>query len=96
MRIEWLHKALDSLDEEAAWIAADNPEAARIVVQRIVSAVNLLPGNPALGRPGRIDGTRELVVPDTPYLAPYRVRPRLKRIEILRIFHTARRPPTHW
>jgi toxin ParE1/3/4 len=33
-----------------------------------------------------------LVVPDTRYIVPYRVRPRLQRIEILRIFHTSRRP----
>ena len=45
----------------------------------------LLIDHPSLGRAGRVPGTRELVVPDTPYLVPYRVRG--MRIEILRIFH---------
>lgn len=96
MRIRWLSQALQDLDDEAEYIAQDNPAAARYVVQRIVDAINLLPGNPALGHPGRIHGTRELVVPDTRYIVPYRFRPRLQRIEILRIFHTSRKPPRRW
>lgn len=96
MQVRWLKKALQNLDDEADYIAQENPEAARFVVQRIVDAVSLLPGNPALGHAGRIHGTRELVVPDTRYIVPYRVRPRLQRIEILRIFHTSRKSPKHW
>lgn len=93
MQVRWLNKALQNLDDEAGYIAQEDPLAAKLVVQRIVDAVNLLPGNPALGHTGRIHGTRELVVPDTCYIVPYRVRPDLQRIEILRIFHTSRKPP---
>jgi len=93
MQIKWLNKALKNLDDEAEYIAKDDPAAARRVVQRIVDAVLQLPDNPALGHPGRIHGTRELVVPDTRYIVPYRVRLRLGRIEILRVFHTSRRLP---
>lgn len=96
MEVRWLRKALKNLDDEAAYIAKDNPDAAREVVARIVRAVTLLPGNPALGHPGRLPGTRELIVPGTRYLIPYRVRPRLARIEILRVFHASRRLPEHW
>ncbi|ABA56968.1 Plasmid stabilization system [Nitrosococcus oceani ATCC 19707] len=91
-----MNKALQNLDAEAAYIAQDNPAAARRVVQTIVDAINLLSDNPALGRPGRVPGTRELVVADTHYLVPYRVRPRLQQIEVLRVFHTSRRLPEHW
>ncbi|WP_370301278.1 type II toxin-antitoxin system RelE/ParE family toxin [Alkalimarinus coralli] len=52
-----------------------------------------MPENPAPGHSGRIHGARELVIPNTRYIVPYRVRPRLHRIEILRIFHTSRRLP---
>ena len=96
MQVKWLRKALQNLDDEAEYIAQEDPAAARLVVQHIVKAIKLLQDNPALGHPGRIHGTRELVVPDTRYIVPYRVRPRLQRIEILRIFHTSRRPPKRW
>lgn len=96
MRIKWLRKALENLDNEAEYIAREDPEAARLVVRRILDAFNQLPDQPALGHPGRIHGTRELVVPGTRYIVPYRVRARLKRIEILRIFHTSRRLPKRW
>jgi toxin ParE1/3/4 len=47
--------------------------------------------NPKLGAPGRIPGTRELVIPKTPYIVPYRVRG--TKIEIARVYHTSRRWP---
>jgi len=93
MQVKWLKKALQNLDDEAKYIAEEDPATAQRVVQRIIDAVNLLPDNPALGHPGRIHSIRELVVPDTRYIIPYRVRPRLNRIEILRVFHASRRLP---
>ena len=96
MQVKWLGKALQNLDDEADYIARQNPTAAKLVVQRIFDSVNLLPDNPAMGNPGRIHGTRELIVPGTRYIIPYRVRPRLNRIEILRVFHTSRRLPRRW
>ena len=96
MQVRWLAEALRNVDAEAEYIARNNPTAARAVVRRIYDATRLLSDNPALGRPGRIHGTRELVVPGTRYLIPYRVRPRLNRIEVLRVFHTSRRPPRRW
>ena len=53
MQIKWLAKALKNLDDEAEFIASEDLTAARLVVQRIVSAVNLLAETPNLGRPGR-------------------------------------------
>ena len=58
MRIEWLRKALRNLDDEATFIAADDPVAARLVVQRVLDAVAQLSEQPGLGRPGRVPGTR--------------------------------------
>ena len=96
MQIKWLSKALQNLNNEANYIAQDDPAAAQLVVQRVFDAVNLLPNNPALGHVGRIHGTRELVVSNTRYVIPYRVRPQLNRIEILRVIHTSRRLPKRW
>ncbi len=91
MRVRWLRTALANLDEEAAYIAKDDPSAAGRVVLRILRAVELLKKNPALGRVGRVAGTRELVVADTAYIIPYRVRG--DAVEILRVFHSARKWP---
>jgi len=96
MQVKWLRKALQNLDDEAAYIAKDDPQAAQLVAQRIIQTVSLLSENPSLGHPGRLPGTHELVIPKTRYIVPYRVRPRLQRIEILRIFHTSRKQPERW
>lgn len=94
MQIRWLRTALRNLDEEATYIAADDPQAARLVVERVLNAVEVLASQPALGRPGRVPGTRELVVGNTRYLVPYRVRGQV--VEVLRVFHTSRRPLQRW
>ena len=94
MQIKWLNKALKNLEDEAEYIAKDDPVAAKVVVQRIVDTVNLLSDNPTMGHPGRIHDTRELVIANTRYIVPYRVRSRLKCIEILRVFH-ASHPETY-
>ena len=94
MRIRWLRIALRNLDAEASYIARDAPGAAHVVVQRVLDAVAALAEQPALGRPGRVAGTRELMVPNTRYLVPYRVRG--QTVEVLRVFHTPRRLPQQW
>lgn len=70
--------------------------AAQFIVQKTFDSVNLLPDNPAMGKSGRLHGTRERVVAGTRYIIPYRVRPRLNRIEILRVFHASRHLPERW
>lgn len=94
MRVRWLRNALRNLDEEAAYIAADDAASARRVVQRVLDAVAMPADQPGIGRPSRVPGTRELVVLKTRYLVPYRVRG--GTIEILRVFHTSPRPPRNW
>ncbi len=91
LEIRWLKRALVNLDVEAAFIALDNPAAAARLVDTIARSVELLAQHPGLGRPGRVEGTRELVVANTPYLVPYRVRNNV--VEILRVFHGARKWP---
>jgi addiction module RelE/StbE family toxin len=90
--IVWSSRALQHLQALRAFIAKDNPSAARDVGAAILAAVDLLADQPGLGRPGRVRGTRELIVPGTPYLIPYRVRD--NRLEIVAIFHGRRRWPS--
>jgi plasmid stabilization system protein ParE len=94
MKVRWLRTALRNLDEEASYIAADDPAAARLVVARVLQAVAQLADQPGLGRPGRVPSTRELVVARTRYIVPYRVK--REAVEILRVFHTSRRLPKRW
>ena len=89
MRVRWLRTALSNLVAEAEYISKDNPAAAVHTVQTIVASVERLSRFPALGRPGRVLGTRELVVSGTSYIVPYRVRG--NTVEILRVFHAARK-----
>lgn len=93
MRVRWLRRALANLGEEAQYIAVDNPPAARTVTT-IFAAVDRLARHPAMGRSGRVPGTRELVVSGTPYVIPYRVRGGV--LEVLRAFHAARQWPSEF
>lgn len=58
-------------------------------VKRIMAGVARLPAHPAIGRPGRIPETRELVIP--PYIVAYRVKD--STIQVLRVLHSAREWP---
>ena len=90
-RIRWTERALRRLDQIGAFIEKDNPTAAAQVVVRIVSVVDNLAEHPAMGRVGRVKGTRELVLADIPYTIPYRVVG--DEIEILTVMHAAQRWP---
>jgi toxin ParE1/3/4 len=88
----WSPEAIADLAALRAHIAQDDPAAARRIALHILHNVEaLLPNHPGMGRPGRVPGTRELVIPKTPFIVPYRVEG--DRIQILRVFHGARRWP---
>ena len=91
MTVVWSPLAISHLADLRAHIARDHPEAAGRVAMALLSAVDHLAAFPNLGRPGRVSGTRELVVPDTPYVIPYRVRG--ARLEIVAVFHGRQRWP---
>ncbi|MBW6512631.1 MAG: type II toxin-antitoxin system RelE/ParE family toxin [Desulfuromonadaceae bacterium] len=93
MKIRWLDAAVDDLVELRDYIGRDNQQAAQEISRRLRDAINALPAHPAMGRPGRLYETRELVIPGSPYIIPYRVRD--NTIEILRVLHTARQWPQH-
>lgn len=90
-RVRWLRRALENVEIEARYVARDSPAAAQRQVATIADAVERLADFPSSGRSGRVEGTRELVVPGTPYIIPYRVRS--GTVEILRVFHASRKWP---
>jgi toxin ParE1/3/4 len=69
----------------------DNSGAVRRILASLVASIDALRDHPNLGKPGRLTGTRELVVGGTPYVVPYRVLG--DDVEILAVFHGARRWP---
>lgn len=91
MQVKWLRRALESLDDEAAYIAEDNPRVAAEFVLHVRNSAAMLAIHPDMGRPGRISGTREFVITRFPYILTYRVRN--GAVEVLRVFHTARKWP---
>ena len=91
MIIVWSPRAVDHLTHLRSHIARDDPKAATRVAGSLLEAVGRLAELPNLGRPGRVAGTRELVVPGTPHVIPYRVRG--DRLEVIAVFHTRQKWP---
>ena len=69
MRLVWARYALDDRGTIFSNIERENPRAAVHADEDIVRAVRRLLDFPESGRPGRIAGTRELVIPRTPFIA---------------------------
>ena len=88
MRVRWLTRATESLIAAHDYIAQNNPGAAREFFRHVLASVDQLAQHPQTGRPGRVHGTRELVLPRYPYIVPYRVKS--NEVQILRVLHTSR------
>ncbi len=92
IKIFWTELAAADLDQIEQFISRDNPNAALQQVIRIIEVVETRIGHlPRMGKPGRIEGTREQVVSNIPYIIIYRFRQEM--VEILRILHAARQWP---
>ena len=87
MRLEWSIFAQTDRDAIFDYIEEDSPQAAITVDDRIRVQVGRLARYPESGRPGRVAGTRELVIRRTPYVAAYRIAG--DTVRILRVLHGA-------
>ncbi len=76
MRVVWLDSALTDLEEIADYIARNSPAAAARLIQGAFDAVDGLADYPELGRRGRVDDTRELVVLKGRYIVAYHIEGR--------------------
>ena len=93
-RLEWTPLAERDLRHAFRFIAQDGEAAARRVVQKIFAQAKYLRVYPSMGRPGRVIGTRELVISGTPLILVYRIEGPV--IQIISIMHGARAWPEHF
>lgn len=91
MLLKWTVTALRDLREAGDYIAADNPQAANKMAQRVLEAAESLLEYPHIGREGRLSDSREAVVTGTPFIVVYRLRS--PTVQILRVLHHARQWP---
>lgn len=88
--VEWSSAARADLLAIVDYISDDNPDAAQRLKDDIETKAAQLPARPALYRPGRIAGTREMVVRAN-YIIVYAADALVVRI--LRILHAAQQWP---
>lgn len=89
--LRWTREAIADREAIYEYIEADNPAAALALDERLADRAGRLLDHPALGRPGRVAGTRELVVHRT-YILVYDIADGVVRV--LRVLHAARQWPT--
>ena len=94
MDVVWRRSAVNDLEAIQQFIAEENPGAAARVYLRIRAATSRLADYPDLGRAGRVDRTRELVLGGLPYIVVYRIVDR--QVRILAIVDTSRRWPRYF
>lgn len=91
MKIVWSLLAISDREAIFDYIEADSPRAAARIDDQIEAQMDQLPTFPESGRPGRVVGTRELVVQQTPYLAAYQIEG--DTVRLLRVLHGAQQWP---
>ncbi|MGA8270125.1 MAG: type II toxin-antitoxin system RelE/ParE family toxin [Candidatus Sulfotelmatobacter sp.] len=95
MNIVWTRRAARHLQAAYEyWARESSATAADKMLERVFSGVELLENQPEMGRPGRVPGTRELVLVPTPFLIAYRVR--RDSVEIVAFLHGTRKWPGHF
>ena len=91
MKLRYTPRARSDLAEIHDYIAQENSQAARRVIQIIRKAEEALPQNPLVGKAGRVAGTRELAAGRFPFMLVYRED--AEEVQILSVIHTARMWP---
>ncbi len=90
MDLEWRPMAMDDRMAILDYIALDNPTAAILLDEKFEEKAELACQNPKLYKPGRVTGTREIVVSSN-YIMIYRINGKI--LEILRVLNTAQQWP---
>ena len=87
MQLRWTAAAAEDLEHIADYLFEKTPQNAAQLMRRIYDAPSLLKTFPHRGRPGKKQGTRELVIPSLPYMVVYQVAGDV--LFIVRILHAA-------
>ncbi len=91
--VRWTHSARRDYRNIIEWLSDRNPAAALRVANAIDDRLAVLETMPRIGRMGRLEGTRELVIARTPYLAIYQLEGTDDQILVVRLLHAAQRWP---
>jgi toxin ParE1/3/4 len=91
MNVRWTVPAAEQLEQASDYIAESNLRAAEEVAQHVIDTTEVLGKHPGAGRIGRLTGTREFSVPDTPFVIAYAVID--DAVWILAVYHGARKWP---
>jgi toxin ParE1/3/4 len=91
VRLEWTRAASRDLDSVDQHISRDNSRAALETVHEIIRLVGMLTEHPGVGRPGRVEGTREMVIAGLPYVVAYLNHG--DTVTVLRVLHGAMKWP---
>ena len=91
MKVRWTVPAAEQLEQAYEYIAESNPGAAEELTKHVIDTTEVLGKHPGAGRSGRVAGTREFSVPDTPYVVAYAVIDEV--VWILAVYHGARKWP---
>mgnify|MGYP001612580003 CR=1 FL=1 len=88
MKLRYTPRARLDLTEIHDYIAQENRQVARRAVSLIRKEAEKLLFNPEMGRSGRVEGTRELVIGRYPFVVAYAVA--VNEIQVLAVVHTSR------
>lgn len=91
MKVRWTVPATEQLEQAYNYIAETNPAAAEEIAQHVADITEMLGKHPSAGRNGRVVGTREFSVPDTPFVVAYLLKE--QTVWILAVYHGARKWP---
>ena len=91
MKVEWTRAARTDLIEIFDYILQENPGAAADVLDKIEHTAAHLATHPGMGRPGRVEHTRELIIPGFPWILPYLNGP--NTVTFVRVMHSAMQWP---
>jgi toxin ParE1/3/4 len=91
VKIRWTAVAADDLKSVHEYLSERAPAHADAIVDRILSSIEVLERYPHMGRQGRLEGTRELVITGSPFIVFYRLRK--NQVEVLGVLHAARKWP---
>lgn len=94
MKVRWTEPAAANWEQAFEYIAQENVTAALRIADKIIDLTEMLAVHPLAGRPGRIAGTRELVVPDSPFILVYGVDSVAEIVWVYAIYHGRRRWPS--
>jgi len=91
MRVRWTPPAAADMQSISDHLKERWPEYRQATMRKLYDKIRALKDAPYVGRPGRVEGTREILFPPMPYVAIYRVTG--QTIEIWRIYHTSQERP---